>query len=385
VRKPPETMAAGRPIRKSRVRRLLRPFFACVVLLLVCIFVEAAMGWRCHLTGKIPLPQPQPLERKAATAGIQGYLRPEDDTYLSYPEWYIVWSYQEKADFQEKRLPSGFPYFGAVRQYWSSYCCISRLTRGKYNFNAGEQIMLVVIGSSFSAEYTLKGAYENTIGRLSEWSAGHQPVEEDQYAYKVAREYADFVHIRPFYEFHLAPHVKGLWKETRLWGPHPVRKWERKAFLTLDYTVEAFYCWLIEKMTHVTYGYEPSDTYAWVDNTSAAAIQRVPRLKVVKQTGPQAFIVDLPRYQEFTGLSQALAERDIHFVEIAGNSQILVSVLAPQSWDYKSKDAQSLFSTPVLTRPEIKRFVLGCDVRSLHAFLNAMRAEKLSVEHIYDY
>src|SRR2546422_9991778 len=82
--------------------------------------------------GQIHPPTPRPQERNAPTAAIKDYSRPEDDTYLSYPEWYIVWSYQEKADFQEKHLPSGFPYLGAVSQYWNSYCCISRLTRGKY-------------------------------------------------------------------------------------------------------------------------------------------------------------------------------------------------------------------------------------------------------------
>ena len=102
--------------------------------------MEAVSGWRCDLQGEIHPPLARPAERKSATADIKDYSRPEDDTYLSYPEWYIVWSYQEKADFQQSHLPSGFPYFGAVRQYWSGYCCISRLTRGKYPFNAGEQV-----------------------------------------------------------------------------------------------------------------------------------------------------------------------------------------------------------------------------------------------------
>jgi hypothetical protein len=57
---------------------------------------------------------------------------------------------------------------GEVRQYWGNYCCISRLTPGKYGFNWGEQIMLVVIGNSFSAEYLMKGLYEKTVGRFSE-------------------------------------------------------------------------------------------------------------------------------------------------------------------------------------------------------------------------
>jgi hypothetical protein len=384
VPKLPDTTAI-RPKRKSRFRRLLRFFFACAALLMAWIFVEAAVGWRCDLKGEIASPHPQPPERKAATADIAGYLRPEDDTYLSYPEWYIVWSYQEKADFQEKSLPSGFPYLAAVRQYWGGYCCISRLTRGKYSFNAGEQIMLMVIGTSFSAEYILKGAYENTAGRLSEWTTARQPVDEDRYAYQVARAYADFVHVRPFYEFRFWPRVKGLWKDTRLGGAHPVRKWERKTFLTLDYTIEAFYCWVIEKLTYATYGHEPANTYAWVENTSASALRQFPQVKVVKQMGPQAFVVDIPRYQEFTRVSQALAGRDIHFVEIAGNSRALVSVLAPSSWDYRPKDAQHLFAAPVLTRPELTRFVLNCDVRSLHATLNELQVQKLAVEHIYDY
>jgi len=367
------------------LRRIFQVFFLCFVLLLLWIGVEAGIAWRCDLQGNIHRPVPQPQDRKIAVAGIGGYSRPEDDTYLSYPEWYIVWSYQEKADFQQNNLPSGFPYFGAMRQYWKSYCCISHLIRGQYGFNGGEQLMLVVIGTSFSAEYILKGIYEKTVGRLSEWTSSHQAVEEDQYAYKVAREYADFVHIRPFYEFHFARQVTGLWHETHLWGPHWIRKWERKLFLTLDYTVEAFYCWVIEKLTHITYGVEPANTYAWVEHARPGPLQQLLRVKVVKQTGPEAFIVDLPRYQEFTKVSQELAQRDIHFVEIAGNSQILVSALAPSGWSYHHSEAQPLFSTPILTHPELKRVVFGCDVTSLHLLLNSLRAEAIVVEHIYDY
>jgi hypothetical protein len=355
------------------------------VLLVVFVAAEIAIGWRCDLQGQIPPPRPGPQERKAATAGIQRYSRPEEDTYLSYPEWYIVWSYQEKADFQQEHLPSGFPYFAAVGQYWNAYCCISRLTRGKYPFNGGEQLMLVVIGTSFSTEYVLKGAYEKTVGKLSEWTSRHQPVEEDRYAYQVAREYAEFVPIRPFYEFRFARQVKGLWTNTRAWGEHPLRKWERKIFLSFDYLTEAFYCWLIEKATHLTYGYEPGDTYAWIDNASETLLQHFPRAKEVKQVGPQAFLVDIPRYQEFTSVASALAEHDVHFVEIAGNSRIIVSVLAPQSWNDDRSKAQQLFSAPVLTRPELKRVVLGCDVSSLHAILNTLRVGQLTLEHLYDY
>jgi hypothetical protein len=381
----PEGEATRPRKRRGKLFRLLRLLFIGFILLMVWVAVEAAFAWHCTLQGQIHAPSPQLQEGKAATAGIHGYSRPEDDTYLSYPEWYIVWSYQEKADYQERNLPSGFPFFRSMRQYWNSYCCISHLTQGKYGFNPGEQLMLVIIGTSFAAEYILKAIYEKTIGRLSEWTSSHQPVEEDQYAYKVAREYADFVHLHPFYEFHFATHIKGLWHDTHLWGGHSIRKWERKLFLSLDYTIEAFYCWLIEKATHVIYGVEPSDTYAWIDHADLTALQQLQRVKMVKQSGPGTFIVDLPRYQEFTSVAVQLAQRGIRFIEIAGNHQILVSALAPSSWSYQGVEAQQLFLTPIVVHPEWKRVVFGCDVASLHLLLNKLRSEGITVEHIYDY
>jgi hypothetical protein len=357
---------------------------ACFALLVLFIAVEALAGWRCDLATQIQPPVPQPKERQAAVAGIKDYSRPEDDAYLSLPEWYIVWSYKEKADFQQHSLPSGFPYLRAVRQYWGNYCCVSRLIRRRYAFNGGEQVMLVVIGSSFSAEYILKGIYENTLGRVSEWTSGHQFTEEDSYAYQVAREYADFVHVRPFYEFHFARHVAGLWKQNHLWGDHLLRKWERRAFLTADYSIEAFYCWVIEKGTHLSYGYEPDQTLAWV-NADQSSLQQMPRLKIVKQVGPRDIIVSAPRYQEFTTVASSLSQRGVHFVEIAGNSSITFSVVAPGTWSAQGLPAQKLFSMPIVTRPVLQRIVFRCDVQALDQVLNAANASSIPVEHIYDF
>jgi hypothetical protein len=370
---------------KRWLRRIFLAFIAASLLLALVICIEVAIGWRCNLRSQVHayvarLPDPQ-----LATASFKDYSRPEDDTFLSYPEWYIVWSYQEKADFQKDHLPSGFPYLGAVRQYWSSYCCISRLIRGKYPFNGGEQLMLVVIGTSFSAEYLLKGAYEKTIGRLSEWSSNHEATEEDAFAYKVAREYADFVHVRPFYEFHFARQIHGLWSETHLFGPHFLRKWERKSFLTADYTTEAFYCWTIERLTHLSYGFEPTETYAWITNVGPEVLSYSSRIKVIKQVSPSEFLVDIPRYQEFTSVSQNFVVRGVRFVEIAGNSQIIVSVLAPRLWDYGNKDAQELFSSPILTVPGMKRVVMRCEVASLSALVADLQLSGVTFEHIYDY
>ena len=95
-------------------------------------------------------------------AGIAGYARAEDASFLEYAEWYIVWSYREKAAVQQARLPFAFQYFGAIGQYWSGYCCSYEVVRGRYPFNLGDHLMLVVIGTSFTRSSMRSKAHMRT-------------------------------------------------------------------------------------------------------------------------------------------------------------------------------------------------------------------------------
>ncbi len=153
-------------MRFPRARKLLKRLKLLGIAAAVCLFVAAAIVFAIHCStvrGNF-----QPSKPTQTGNGIANYARPEDDTFLTYAEWYIVWSYQEKAAWQQAHLPSSFPYFQAIGQYWSGYCCSYGVVRGRYPFNFGDHLMLVVIGTSFTVEYALKGAYEDTVGRLSE-------------------------------------------------------------------------------------------------------------------------------------------------------------------------------------------------------------------------
>jgi len=76
-------------------------------------------------------------------------------------------------------------------------------------------------------------------------------------------------------------------------------------------------------------------------------------------------------------------QHGVRFVEMAGNSEITLSVLAPQSWHYDGSVARQLFSMPVLTRP------YGSASCSLVAFrrsiLEGIHSDGVMVEHVYDY
>lgn len=336
----------------------------------------------CMLSKSEAGPLPEDPSAPAAVANVRN--RPLEDAYYSYPEWYIVWSYQERAAYMEKgSLPSDYPYFGSIYQYWHGYCLICEITHTRHQLNSGDHLMLMVIGSSFALEYSVRGVYEKYVGALSEFISGNHLVEEDAYAARVAREYGNFVGVRPFYEFHFAHALKGLWAETSFWGPHPFRKFERKGILTVDYGLESIYAEILEKLSHLTYGSEPTETYAWIENAPESLFQKYPHIRRVKDAGERSYVVSIPRYQEFTELAVSLAHDGVRFVQIAGNSEIVVSAIS-SNWSYETPEMHTLFFQEVLTQPGAKRVVLECRVRDLHMVLNDL-AKRAIIEHVYDY
>ena len=372
-----------KPFLKRRVLPFLLICFGAFVLFvtvfwLKCAFVKPTVG---------PLPTIARQQGSAVPDIGEKNRRPVEDSYFSYPEWYIVWSYEERAQYLPKNLPSGFPYFASIGQYWKSYCFICGLTQSRHQFNFGDHLSSFVLGGSFALEYAIRGAYEQTIGRLSEWTSSHELVEEDAYAARVAREYADFVYIRPFYEFHFAHALKQLWKATAFWGKHPIRKWERKFILSTDFGIEAIYAEAMQAASHLTYGAEPDDTYTWLDNPPESVFREYPRVKIVEETARQSHVVTIPRYQEFTDLAVELAKRDVHFVQIAGNDEIMLTIVMPKNWnlDLPQSEASVLFTESFLTQPDLKRVALESPVRCLHSVLNNLASRGIKIEHIYDY
>ncbi|HET8921562.1 MAG TPA: hypothetical protein VFN26_01050 [Candidatus Acidoferrum sp.] len=372
---------------KRFLKRIVLPFFLIVfgsiilfvaVFWLKCAFVKPTVGAVVAIAKQ---------QRTAAPDIGEKNRRPLEDSYFSYPEWYIVWSYEERAQYLPNNLPSRFPYFASIGQYWRSYCFICGLTQSRYQFNFGDHLSSFVLGGSFALEYSIRGAYEQTVGRASEWTSSHELTEEDAYAARVAREYADFVYIRPFYEFHFAHALKQLWKETPLWGKHPIRKCERKFILSVDYGLEAIYAEALEKASHLAYGVESADTYTWIENTPESLFSEFPRVKKVKEVSSQSYVAIIPRYQEFTDLAVKLASKDVHFVQIAGNDEIMITVVAPEEWSYDLPASQGslLFTENFLTQSGVKRIALECPVRSLHSVLNHLASGGTKIEHIYDY
>ncbi|MGC1172095.1 hypothetical protein [Polaromonas sp.] len=326
------------------------------------------------------------VTQAAGPAPVAGpeHVRGVEQTLLTYPEWFLVFSPYEYGEFIGASAPSRFPFYGHIGQFWESYKAVFDETRRRgLDLNPGYHLMIMVIGTSTTVEYAVKSAYETLIGRLAESLSG-RPTPEDKHAAGVAQDYVRFIRVEPWYLYDFDKALAGLWRDVPLNGPDMLRKWERRFALTTEYLVKAGYARLIKLGTQTIYD-APLPVTAVVAKPVPRAEATLPELKVLSSTPEGSALVTIPRYEAFMSYAQALAMQGVNFSEIAGNSSfILVSLLAPDAWAPASP-ATPLLRQSILTRPGTQRVVLTVPVKDLAESLRQWQAAKLQVEHVFDY
>jgi hypothetical protein len=328
-------------------------------------------------------------ETQAATAATNvtpaEHARGLEQTFLTYPEWFLVFSPAEYAQFIANERPSNFPYVGHIRQFWQSYKAVFNETRARgLDLNPGYHLMIMVIGVSTTVEYTVKSAYENLIGRFTEQMQSH-PTAEDRYAVTVAKDYVSFIRVLPWYEYDFWSKLKGLWRDTPLFGEDIARKWERRFALTTEYGVKVIYGQLIKVATKSMYDAPLLVTAVHV-NSPPQADAKLPDIKLLENFTDGSVLVTVPRYEAFMGYAQGLAQQGLDFREIAGNQTIiLVSLIGPESWTPKTGISKILFEQPILTQRGFKRVAATVEVKSMGKALREWTEQRISVEHIFDY
>jgi hypothetical protein len=244
----------------------------------------------------------------------------------------------------------------------------------------------MVIATSSTVEFGLKAIYETMIGRLTDTRAGEKLTAEDQFNAKFARDYVDFLGTAPWYEFNFKSRLRHLWTDVSWFGLHPLRKLERRYFLTSELMVKTVYGWLIKRGTKSAYESPRLTTVTVIDHVPDGIQNRLPELKILKNLPDGAAIISLHRYAPFSTNACALALEGVGFKEIAGNtSAILITLLASQPLDTDSGNFKTLFTQPIPTRPGINRITIATPVDRLSETLRRALAQKTEIEHIYDF
>jgi hypothetical protein len=314
------------------------------------------------------------------------FRRGAEQTFLTFPEWFLVYSPAEYADYVKTHTPTRFPFLCHIRQFWQGYSSVYEATRKDYPFNFGYHVMIAVIGTSTTVEYGIRAVYEVLIGRLSELTQTGPLTEEDRYGAEVAQDYVDFIRIRPWYEYNFASKLAGLWRNTTFFGKDMLRKWERKYALTTEYLAKAIYGWMIKIASGTAYDPAAETTIVVLDRVPQNISATLPQFKTLQTLASGHTLAELPRYHAFMHYASTLAQQDVVFHEIAGNQDsILLSVLCNSANCILPAGSRALFEQDILTVPGNKRIVLTVPVASLASTLKMLATQGVTLEHIYDY
>lgn len=305
-----------------------------------------------------------------------------DQTFLTFPEWFLVFSPAEYATSVRNGNPSDFPFLGHIRQFWQGYDAVWNQVHDRYPFNGGYHLMIMVIGTSTTLEYSVRSVYETLIGRLAESTRTHGMTQEERLGARYAQDYVDFIRVRPWYEFDFVSPLRHLWRDTSLTGPDMIRKWERKYALTSELGAKAIYGWLITLGARTVYDVAAPTTAVVIDRLPS---RNVAGLTLLKQYGDGSALVTIPRYEAFMTASMDLARQGVQFREIAGNrGPILLTVIEHGNAPAALHD-YALLRQPIITEPGKERLLVTVPVSALSTTLNSLRASHVQVEHVFDY
>ena len=310
-----------------------------------------------------------------------GYSRPETNSYLSFPEWYIVYAYQDLAGILRDHDEGAFRYVPSIAGYWTSFCDLNRVASQHGAVARDEKVMLYVIGLSFTAEMAIKGAYETTIGAAFAWLRGPVLTPEDRFIHRMQSDYAAFLRQVPWYEYGFATKLGELLFDLPFGGG--LRSIERRVALAMEWGGKALYAQAIAALA----GLAPAEERigSVVSGPDVADVAKDPRIRVVRALPGGALLIDTPRYAAFTEIVAGLAARGLRIDEIAGNRAVLVTALRRDGDTAPLPGAREIFSIPVQSRPGWRRVGLDAAVPELAALVRTLAERGADFEHVYDY
>lgn len=326
----------------------------------------------------VPQEEPQHL----TTAQDQ---RPEARTFLTYPEWHVVYAYEELGQVLAGGDPHDFGYWPAVTGFWSALCAVKEEADKLGNAGFDAKATIYTVGASFTLEMLAKAAYEETLGRLAlllspATEGAKEPSSQDEVETRMAQSYGSFLHQTPWYRFDFEAWTGKLWEVP---VNAALRSWERRLAVGLEWRAKSAYAGLIESAAGAM-GADETEMKIHVTGLTPDQISLLGE-GVLQAEGDQdqGAILTVSRYRTFTRAAEAIAAAGGDFTEIAGNDDILVSLLAAN--DPELPEGARLLRRIDRQGSADSRLLVAVKVSGLADLIRSLPASGASLEHIYDY
>ena len=196
------------------------------------------------------------------------------------------------------------------------------------------KLTIYTVGASFTLEMLAKAAYEETVGRITLLVTGfHNPEEpspQDGVETRMAQAYGAFLHQIPWYRFAFDDWTATLWQQPLT---VPLRGWERRLAVGLEWRAKAAYAHLIAGAVGAI-GPDETNMKVYVTGLAEEQIAELGEGVLQSQASiDQGVILTVARYRMFTRTAEGIAAAGGTFTEIAGNDDILVTLLASDKPD----------------------------------------------------
>jgi hypothetical protein len=128
-----------------------------------------------------------------------------------------------------------------------------------------------------------------------------------------------------------------------------------------------------EGLIYMTADFEEVDGFAGIGAANVVAVYE------------DAYLLSVPRWGEFTNTIPQLINGGFDFRDISGNTRIAASVIVNSEVSFETKYADLLFSSELVSNPDLTRAVMLVPVQDLREFTIEVLGKGYKLEHIYDY
>jgi predicted pyridoxine 5'-phosphate oxidase superfamily flavin-nucleotide-binding protein len=304
--------------------------------------------------------------------------RVEARTAFVVPEWEIVFAYEDYAHALSDGDAHAFDYMRSIRNFWSTLCA-ARQEADRYGDPGAEaKTTIYTIGISFTLEMMMKGLYEESVGRLATLLRSDSKTPQDIIEYEMAQDYSEFLLQTPWYEYPFTQWVERL-DSAPMEGT--VRGWERRVALGIEWRAKAAYARAIKDAVS-TMVPDKTTMKLHVTELTRDQLTSLSNLRVLREH-QEGYILEVDRYRLFTQTVRDLSSHGGVITEIAGNDDILISLLSPKE--------PALIPNAVILRQSAAqgsandRFLVRVKVSDLTDLVRGLDQASVSIVHIYDY
>ena len=251
------------------------------------------------------------IQAKAFARKIGEYKRAKDQTFLTTPEWWIVWNSQDYAHFIKENGSYKFPYFKSMQTLTNVYLNSLLRTSG---INLGYNFMDITLLTFQNTEYFWKGAFDKTVVKKN---------HTNPHIVEAQKKYGEFINHTPFYDFPYGEVLKEFEEVNE------INDREASLFRT-EYKIKAKITPFFRGGSKQAYGEETEFIHMIVKDSEDQVCDVDPRIEIV-ETFSNIKVLRVPRYKPFNEILLKIAKTSILVEEIAGNSEIQMAVESSSS------------------------------------------------------